>query len=61
MNKQMDQIEKLRALFKSAKNDYEVLKKSAEAQAASRCWASDQYLNFEPFYFEFNRFSKGRV
>ena len=57
----MDEIEKLRALFKSAKNDYETLKKRAEAQAVSRHWASNQYLNFEPFYFEFNRFSKGRV
>lgn len=36
MNEAMDEIEKLRALFKSAKNDYEVLKKSAEAQATSR-------------------------
>jgi len=57
----MDEIEKLRELFKSAKDDYETLKKRVEAQAASRCWASNQYLNFEPFYFEFNRFSKGRV
>ena len=61
MNEAMDEIEKLRELFKSAKNDYEVLKKSAEAQVVSRRWASNQYLNFEPFYFEFNRFSKGRV
>ena len=61
MNEAMDEIERLQALFKSAKNDYEVLKNSAEAQAVSRRWASDQYLNFEPFYFEFNRFSKGRV
>lgn len=61
MNKQMDEIEKLRELFKSAKDGYEALKKRAEAQAVSRRWASNQYLNFEPFYFEFNRFSKGRV
>jgi len=61
MNKQMDEIEKLRELFKSAKNDYEALKKRAEAQAVSRRWASDEYINLEPFYFEFNRFSKGRV
>ena len=61
MNKQMDEIEKLRELFKSAKNDYEALKKRAEAQVVSRRWASDEYINLEPFYFEFNRFSKGRV
>ncbi|WP_298021298.1 hypothetical protein, partial [uncultured Campylobacter sp.] len=61
MNKQMDEIEKLRELFKSAKDDYEALKKRAEAQAVSRRWASDEYINLEPFYFEFNRFSKGRV
>lgn len=61
MNKQMDEIEKLRELFKSAKNNYEALKKRAEAQAVSRRWASDEYINLESFYFEFNRFSKGRV
>ena len=43
MNEAMDEIEKLQALFKSAKNGYEALKKRAEAQAVSRHWASDEY------------------
>lgn len=54
MNKQMDEIGKLRELFKSAKNDYETLKKSAKAQVVSRRWASGSYINLEPFYFEYN-------
>ena len=61
MNKQMDEIEKLRELFKSAKNDYEALKKRAEAQVVSRRWASNEYINLEPFYFEYNRFFKGKI
>ena len=61
MNEAMDEIERLQALFKSAKNNYEVLKKRVEAQVVNRRWASGGYINFEPFYFEFNHFSKGRV
>ena len=30
MNKQMDEIERLQALFKSAKNDYEALKRGSK-------------------------------
>nr|WP_315045946.1 hypothetical protein [uncultured Campylobacter sp.] len=61
MSEAMDEIERLRTFLKSVRDEYKALHKIAEAQVVSRRWASDEYINLEPFYFEFNRFSKGRV
>jgi len=61
MSEAMDEIERLRTFLKSVRDEYKALHKIAEAQAVSRHWASNQYLNFEPFYFEYNRFSKGKI
>ena len=52
MNKQMDEIERLRTFLKSVRDEYKALNKIAEAQAVSRRWASGSYINLEPFYFD---------
>ena len=61
MNEAMDEIERLRTFLKSARDEYKALNKIAEAQVVSRRWASGSYINLEPFYFEYNRFSKGKI
>ena len=61
MNEAMDEIERLRTFLKSARDEYKALNKIAEAQVVSRRWASGSYINLEPFYFEYNRFFKGKI
>ena len=61
MNEAMDEIERLRTFLKSVRDEYKALNKIAEAQAVSRRWASGSYINLEPFYFEYNRFFKGKI
>ena len=61
MSEAMDEIERLRTFLKSVRDEYKALNKIAEAQAISRRWASGSYINLEPFYFEYNRFFKGKI
>ena len=61
MNEAMDEIERLRTFLKSVRDEYKALNKIAEAQVVSRRWASGSYINLEPFYFEYNRFFKGKI
>ena len=57
----MKQIEALKELFDQAQSDYPVLKNKIENQVVRWFWASNDIFSLNPFWFEENRFSKGKV
>ena len=57
----MKQIEALKELFDQAQSDYPVLKNQIENQVVRWFWTSDDIFSLNPFWFEENRFSKGKV
>ena len=57
----MKQIEALKELFNQAQSDYSILKNQIENQVVRWFWASNDIFSLNPFWFEENRFSKGKV
>lgn len=57
----MQETQYVRDLFKQAKDNYHALKSEVESKVVRWFWASDGLFSLEPFYFEENRFSKGRM
>ncbi|TDG36417.1 hypothetical protein EZJ43_07820 [Pedobacter changchengzhani] len=57
----MKNIEQLKETFSTAQKNYKTIKKSIEKYVVSWFWATDSIFDLEPFYFEQNRFSKGRI
>lgn len=57
----MRDIKQLNELFNKATNEYNSLKSSIESQVVRWFWASNDIFSLEPFWFEQNRFSKGKI
>lgn len=57
----MKNIEQLKELFNKAQKDYHSLKKEIENQVVRWFWASNDIFHLDPFWFEQNRYSKGKI
>lgn len=57
----MKHIEELKQLFNKAQNDYQTLKSNIESQVVRWFWASNTMFRLNPFWFEENRYSKGKI
>lgn len=57
----MENIEILKEKFLKAQEHYKTIKKNIEQKVVSWFWATDSIVDLEPFYFEQNRFSKGKI
>ncbi|GIM48610.1 hypothetical protein [Capnocytophaga stomatis] len=57
----MKHIEELNKLFKKAQNEYRTLKENIESQVVRWFWASNTMFRLDPFWFEQNRYSKGKI
>ncbi len=47
--------------FATAQKNYHTIKQDTELKVVQWFWATDTIFSLEPFYFEENRFSKGRI
>ncbi len=56
----METLKQLQQEFAEASQNYESIKKETEAKVIEWFWASDWLFSLEPYYFEENKFSKGR-
>lgn len=57
----MKKIETLKNLFDNAKTDYRFLKQQIENEVVSWFWTSNDMFSLDPFWFEQNRYSKGKI
>ncbi|GEN66277.1 hypothetical protein [Chryseobacterium rhizosphaerae] len=57
----MKTIEQLQEKFSKAQKNYKTIKKNTEQKVIRWFWTTDSISNLEPFYFEENRFPKGRL
>ncbi|GJM53436.1 hypothetical protein, partial [Capnocytophaga catalasegens] len=57
----MKHIVELKQLFNKAQNDYQTLKTDIENQVVRWFWTSNDIFSLNPFWFEQNRFSKGKI
>lgn len=57
----MNHREEIKNLFSEAKNEYNTLKINAENKIVRWFWATDEITNLAPFYFEENRYPKGKI
>lgn len=57
----MKNIAILQEKFSKAQKNYKAIKENTEQKVVSWFWATNSILDLEPFYFEQNRFSKGKI